>query len=143
MNPPLLSPPNKDEEHLKILAILHYVLAGMLAMSVVALVIQFFVMNTLFTSPLFLEDTGSPPPPEMMAVIRGTFVVMGFFLIIEIVLNVLCAIDLKTNKNRTLSLVTSGLNCLNMPLGTALGVFTIVVLMRPSVIARYQSQQPH
>ena len=33
----------------------------------------------------------------------------------------------------TFCLVMAGCECLLMPLGTALGIFTIIVLMRPSV----------
>ena len=138
--PPL---PNKDEEHLKILSILHYVLAAMLALSVLGLVVHFLFMNTLMTTEGIWEDNGTPPPPEFLAIMRGGYAVAGFFLIVEVVLNVLSARDLRVNHSRTLSLITSGINCLNVPLGTALGVFTIIVLMRPSVIARYQSQSPH
>ena len=143
MNPHIPPLPNKDEEHLKILSILHYVLAGMLALGGVLLVAHFLIMNIMMTSPQFLDGDGSPPPPEVLGIMRGLYVVLAFFLIIEVVLNVLCALDLKGNNSRTLSLITSGLNCLNFPLGTALGVFTIIVLMRPSVIARYQSKKPH
>ena len=139
--PPSL--PNKDEEHLKILSVLHYVMAGVLALGILFLVGHFFFMNAIMTSPALLEGNGSPPPPEMLGIMRGFYVVVGFFGILEIVLNVLSARELRTNNNRTLSFITSGINCLNMPLGTTLGVFTIIVLMRPSVIARYQSKKPH
>ena len=43
-------------------------------------------------------------------------------------------------KCRTFSLVIAGINCLSIPLGTTLGVFTIIVLMRDSVKTIYTEQ---
>lgn len=37
------------------------------------------------------------------------------------------------------SLVVSGINCLQIPFGTVLGIFTIIVLMRPSVQSGYEA----
>jgi hypothetical protein len=44
---------------------------------------------------------------------------------------------LRKRRHRTLSFVMACLTCINIPLGTALGVFTLVVLSRPSVKALY------
>ncbi len=40
---------------------------------------------------------------------------------------------LSRRQHHTFCVVISALNCMYMPLGTALGVFTILVLQRPSV----------
>ena len=52
-------------------------------------------------------------------------------------MNVLSAVFMRRRQNRMFSMVVGGLNCMNMPFGTALGVFTIIILMRPSVQAVY------
>jgi hypothetical protein len=45
--------------------------------------------------------------------------------------------------NYTFCLVMAGIACMFMPFGTILGVFTILVLMRPSVKALFQgARQP-
>ena len=59
---------------------------------------------------------------------------------------------LKTHRSRTLCLVIAGIECLICPVGTVLGIFTIMVLMKESVIhlfagqplpeTQYQSGQP-
>ena len=36
----------------------------------------------------------------------------------------------------------AGVNCLSMPIGTTLGIFTFVVLLRPSVTALYDHGGP-
>jgi hypothetical protein len=40
-------------------------------------------------------------------------------------------------RRRTFSLVVAGINCASFPFGTVLGVFTFIVLARPSVRALY------
>jgi hypothetical protein len=42
-----------------------------------------------------------------------------------------------THRRRVFSLVMAGINCASFPLGTLLGVFTFVVLLRPSVKELY------
>ena len=48
-------------------------------------------------------------------------------------LNVLSGLFLLKKRNRLFSLIIGGLNCLQIPFGTALGVFTLLVLSRDSV----------
>ncbi len=47
---------------------------------------------------------------------------------------------LSRRRHRTFSLVVAVVNCLMVPFGTLLGVFTLVVLSRPSVAALYQGE---
>ncbi len=44
-------------------------------------------------------------------------------------------------RNRVFCLVIAAVECVFMPLGTILGVFTIVVLMRPSVVGLFAGTQ--
>ncbi|HUO85419.1 MAG TPA: hypothetical protein VM534_09930, partial [Thermoanaerobaculia bacterium] len=44
---------------------------------------------------------------------------------------------LEQRKHHTFCLVMAGVECLFMPFGTVLGVFTIIVLSRPSVKAMF------
>ncbi len=52
--------------------------------------------------------------------------------------NVLSAVT----KRRLLSLIVAWFNCLNLPLGTILGIFTLVILRRPSVVGTYDDAKP-
>lgn len=47
---------------------------------------------------------------------------------------------LAAKRNYTFSFIVAALICLNFPLGTLLGVFTIIVLVRPSVKAGYEGK---
>jgi hypothetical protein len=62
---------------------------------------------------------------------------MGVLLLTGLVLNVLSGLFLWQKKNRLFSLIIGGLNCLQIPFGTALGVFTFLVLSRDSVRQLY------
>jgi hypothetical protein len=55
------------------------------------------------------------------------------------VLNVISGLCLRARKYRAFSLVVACVNCLHIPLGTVLGVFTIVVLVRDSVRELYEA----
>ena len=54
-------------------------------------------------------------------------------------LNLLSGIFIRKRKHHVFSLIVAGFNCLHFPLGTALGVFTFVVLLRDSVQNMYRA----
>ena len=62
---------------------------------------------------------------------------MGTWFITSGVLNVLSGLFLRARKHWTFSIVVAAIDCLHFPLGTVLGVFTIIVLIRPSVRELY------
>jgi len=71
--------------------------------------------------------------------VGSVFFVMG---VVGAILNVLAGRALARYERRTLCLVVAGLNCLHMPLGTLLGVFTLIGLARPSVQALFNPPPP-
>ena len=52
--------------------------------------------------------------------------------------NLLSGLYLRARKYRMFSIIVAALNCLQIPFGTVLGVFTIVVLVRESVRELYE-----
>jgi hypothetical protein len=75
----------------------------------------------------------------MMAIFIVFYVVMGAMLAAIATANFMSARFIKKRKHKTFSLVVAGFNCIQIPLGTVLGVFTIIVLMRPSVQSGYEA----
>jgi hypothetical protein len=57
----------------------------------------------------------------------------GLMLCIGAVANVLSGIFIPQRKHRTFSLCVARLNCIQIPFGTALGAFTLIVLSRDSI----------
>jgi hypothetical protein len=52
--------------------------------------------------------------------------------------NLLSGLFLRARRHRTFSMVVAAINCLHIPIGTALGVFTFIVLGRESVRKLYR-----
>ncbi len=83
---------------------------------------------------------GGPPPQELFAIFKWFYLVFGALLIIGGVCNLLSGLSIHARRHRVFSLVVAAINCIQIPFGTVLGVFTIVVLMRDSVRELYDAQ---
>ena len=80
------------------------------------------------------------PPPEIFGLFFGIIGFGIFALMVTLaVLKFVVAKRLSQRRSRTLCLVVAGLSCLGIPFGTALGVFTFLVLLRPSVIRLFDA----
>ena len=127
-----------DQQHLKLLSIFHYVVGGMLYFFGFIPIMHLLMGILMVTGSFGSENQGDE------AIVR----VMGCFLLLISTLFMLCAWTLATltiitgkkitkRLSYTFCLVMAGIECLFMPFGTILGVFTIIVLCRPSVKAQF------
>lgn len=145
--PPVITPLPRDQrnvdiDHLNLLSIFHFVGAGFAALGTLVMILECVFMQVMFTSAGFWENQRQPPPPEaFFALMKVMYGVMAGWCIISLVLNLLSGIFLRARENRTFSFVVAAINCLHMPLGTVLGVFTIIVLSRPSVRELYKTSE--
>ena len=124
---------NHDAEHLRLLAIFHYVVAGIAALVSLIPVIHLVIGLAMILSPHVFEGSGSPPPAFIgwiFVIIAGGFILLGLTMAAFILT---AGRFLAASKHYTFCLVMAGVECLFMPFGTVLGVFTIVVLTRDSV----------
>jgi hypothetical protein len=131
-------PNPKDESDLNLLSVLHYVWSAFLGCGALGVAGYFVLLGGLFGA----SATSSGADPAGAAVAAGATVVIGAVIAIMmgafLVLHLLAASGLRKRKRRVLIYVASALMCTSFPLGTALGVFTIIVLGRPSVKALFQ-----
>jgi hypothetical protein len=135
--PPL--PPawgSQDESHLNLLSIFYFIFAGLGALGGLFLIVHYLIMRAVMSGEL--GSNSNPPPPEMMTLLGVFYVVGGFFIVVGTGLNILTGVFMRRRKHRIFTMVVAGLNCLQFPLGTALGVFTFVVLMRETVREGYE-----
>ena len=154
---------NNDLSHIKILSVLHYVWAGMAVMiglyffasATVGYVYMNRVVDTTISPEAYRDIEGFSESnqyiEETMRGLEGNardllfwelFVwgVGWFFVGLSVgALNLVAARYLSVHKGKTYCFVIAGINCLSFPLGTALGVFTFIVLGRPSVTAIFDS----
>ncbi len=123
---------NKDAEHLRYLSIGFYIYAGLTALVSLFPVIH-VVIGIMIATGSFSGGKGEPPPAFMgyiFAGVGGTIIILGLSLA---VLNFLTGRFLARRTRYVFCFVMAGLNCMFAPIGTLLGVFTIIVLLRDPV----------
>jgi len=143
--PPMPPSPQlmRDADHLKLLSIFHYVMAGLSVFGMLLgglyVAMSFFLPKALATVPTSPSSSTPPPgfPKELSWILTVEGLVIGFFSLLAVIGFFLCGRYLSARRNRTFCFVISGLACMAIPLGTVLGVFTILVLSRPTVSALF------
>ena len=122
----------RDLEHLRLLAVFHYIVAGCTALLAFIPVFHVVLGIAMVTGKLPNSKNDAMPVP-----IGWLFIIMGSVFIT-------CGLGfagclamagrlLTRQKHYMYCLVMAALACAFMPFGTALGVFTIIVLQRDSV----------
>ena len=130
-----------DATQLKLLTIFHFIGSGLAVIGLGFLLLHYSLVSMIFTNPQMWEGQKSgPPPQQFFTLFKWFYVIGGGFLIASAVTNLLSGLWIKARKNRIFSLIVAGFNCMHMPLGTMLGVFTMVVLMRDSVRGLYEGR---
>ena len=128
----------RDREHVKLLAIFHFVFGGLAFVGIGFLGVHYAIMHTVFSNPdIWKSSQQAMPPKAFLNAFIWFYLFVGVLLLTGLILNVLSGLFLLQKRNRLFSLIIGGLNCLQIPFGTALGVFTILVLSRDSVRQLY------
>lgn len=143
-NPPAIVS-NRDREQLKLLEIFHYVLMGLSVLYIAFLCMHYMMMSTVFSNPHMFDNAKQKPPfdpVQFFHIFIWFYIFAGAWGVLSICANLASALCLHNRKNRMVSLVVAGFNCISVPFGTALGICAIIVLVRPSVIALYQKPPP-
>ena len=130
---------DRDRDHLKILSIFHYVVGAFaLLTGGVFLLYSAFGGFLLRRPELFTDHGKSAPPPPIVGELLiglglGLFAMSAAFAIALIV----AGRSLAHQTRYVFCFVLACVCCLFTPWGTVLGVFTLVVLSRPSVKAMF------
>ena len=130
----------KDLEHIRLLSTFHYVGAGILGLFSCMPFIH-IAMGLLFILAPEIFEKGEPPPKFFgwIFVIAGSMaVLLGWTTAI---LMIVAGRFLKRHKRRVFCMAIAGISCLFMPVGTVLGVFTIIVLSRPTAKALFEAKE--
>lgn len=132
-------PPPRDD--LRLLSVFHYVLAGLTC--VMALIPLAYVALGVAMAVGAMNDARHPGPP---VVLGWFFVAFGLLLVILAVADVIGLIvagrSLARQRRWLFCMIMAGISCAMFPLGTALGVFTIIVLSKPEVKALFSAAGP-
>lgn len=117
-------------EHVKILGILNIVMGGLTAL--LGLVVLLATGSIASLIVMSLQDSGEPDNARIAAPIVGVIgIVIGVFLLALALPAILGGWGLLNYKSwsRILMIIISGLSLLHFPLGTALGVYGLWVLL--------------
>ena len=127
-------PPDQDAEHLRLLALFHRTICGLYGLFGFCGLPHFLKgLNGIAEQKVFVDYKGGPTASFYF----GTYL----FVVAAIILGAWALAILNWNARNRIEEhratrylhVLSVLNCLWMPIGTVLGVFTIVVMSRPTV----------
>jgi hypothetical protein len=129
-----------DASQLRTLAICHYVCGGLEILFGTFFII-YVVMGIAWGRGAFPPPaSGQPPPPTFIGYIfagmGGCAVICGWALGI---LTIMSGRAIANHRRRVFSLVMAGVSCAWFPFGTLLGIFTFIVLLRPSVRIVYEA----
>lgn len=132
----------RDVDQLRILSICHYVLGGLTTLCGFFPVVHLSIGIAAVTGELD-DGSGRGPPPAFGWMFIGVAFGMMLVLWTTAALMFVAGKALRDRRRRVFCIVTAGLACLMLqPLGTVLGVFTILVLVRPSVRAAFEQNAP-
>jgi hypothetical protein len=132
----------RDNEHIKLLTIFHYVMSGLYTLgaclSSLYVLMAFFFMRIPMTPPPGSGRTGPTPQDlkmlEMMSWMWGIMGGIGGLISISMAIASFMSGKYLSSRTRpTFIFIVACIQCIAFPMGTALGIFTILVLQRPSV----------
>ncbi len=126
-----------DEKNLNLLAVFHYIIGGMTGFIFLFPLLHVFAGIAIVTNSYDQSDVLVPYVFGWVLIIIGmSFCLLGWSLAIAL----LTAADrLRQRKSHRFCFVVACVECIMMPLGTVLGVFTILLLSKDSVKALFDT----
>lgn len=121
---------SREEEHLNLLGIFHYVLGGIIILTACIPLLHFLIGAGLIVGAFASEEIFLALPGVVFMAIAGLVILSGWALGI---LTIISGYKLNHRRSYTFCLVIAGFVCIYFPLGTVLGVFTIVTLAKDPV----------
>ena len=124
---------SQDDDHLRLLSIFHYIIAALAAIAACFPLIHLILGAMIIVSPDSLAGNGKMPPPFLgwiFVIVASVAILIGWCMAIMILLT---GRLLAQRRRHLFCLIIAGIECFFVPIGTVLGIFTIIVLMRESV----------
>lgn len=129
-----------DRDHLRALSIAHYVYGVLMILFCVFFVSIF--LGAMFFARSAPQQPGNQPPPFFFGIMAIVAIVIFSMYAGWAIVTWLAGRYLQQRRRWLYCVVIAGLDCAWFPLGTALGVLTLIVLLRPSVKGAFDSPSP-
>ncbi|OQY04868.1 MAG: hypothetical protein B6I20_02215 [Bacteroidetes bacterium 4572_117] len=124
-----------DEEHLNLLSIFYFIFGGLSIFSSFIILVYLTLFSAIFTKlPIKNNDIEDFP----FEILFSVFVALFLFVFVYGILLIVAGVNIRKKTKRVFSLVIGAMAMLSFPLGTALGVFSIIVFTRSSVVELYR-----
>jgi hypothetical protein len=125
------------KNNLSTLSILHYVYGGFACFVGAVVLFILLAMGQLFQSDWFAANTGEPIPPFVGLLFNTIGWVVFALLLTKGLANIISGNLLARARGRAFSQVVAAVDCLNIPFGITLGIFTFAELHKPEVKRLY------
>ena len=120
----------EQKNNLELLSTFHYVWGGLKLFASLIVLIYVIIGIVMVLAGINVGEFE-------MQLSGWIFIIFGFFTFLLVValgvLSLLCGKYLKQRRNRIFCMVMAALACFNAPLGTVLGVFTILEIEKPEI----------
>jgi uncharacterized membrane protein len=120
----------QDEQNLDVLGIFHYVVGAVTALFACFSVIHLVIGIAMISGKL----GGNNPPPAaigwLFVILTGVFISLGWILSAVMILT---GRYLRQRRRRMFCFIVACVECMMMPFGTVLGIFTIIHLNKEPV----------
>jgi hypothetical protein len=127
---------NTNENHLNLLSIFHYIFAGISGITACFPIFHLIMgLSMLFGDFIPQEISPEMPFPVelfglMFTLIPAAIIIFGWVFAIAVAVS---GYFLSKRRNYIYCIVVAGISCFLAPIGTVLGVFTLIVLMKDDV----------
>ena len=130
---------NEEAQQLDLLAVFHYVVGEFTALFACFPFIHVSLGALVMSGKLNGPEPAARAVGLIVVIIGSFFILCGWALAAAILV---AGRKLKQRKSRTYCLVIGALECMLMPFGTVLGVFTLILLMKDSTRALFAGGAP-
>ena len=131
---------SQSEEHVKLLSVFHYIVGGLMALFSCIPFIHLALGIWMLGEAHHPTMKGDPPPEFigwLFIGIAAAIITLGWVLSALVIAAGRC---LARRRKHLYCMIIAGIQCAFMPFGTVLGVFTLIVLMKPEVKALFAGQ---
>jgi hypothetical protein len=126
-----------NTEHLNLLSIFYFAFGGLSLLGAFILFIYMLIIGLVFSNSHVQESIQTQPEGAIVgtvfSVLSVVFIILFVFILVVGILQIIAGFRLRQKRSKGLILTAAILALLSFPLGTVLGVFTIIILSRPVV----------